>query len=228
MRSGSRSRTTVLPFPFAFVLTFVFSLAFSLLSAFLSSFASAFAFAFVPMGGSARGTRLVGRIPRSPRMWGLVGIIATALRCPLWSPPTWLLGIAFLSLSLLPLNQRWADESVLETAFVAISFGAIAVFPVPEAVTSWGIADFGSGWLLGSGTRLASSFWFIVVRSFAFALVLTLPFVAMGFDEKVGIGIVDLSLGCFIIHTNIFLDALAVKVLVDVLKQGLAGVLDLA
>ena len=77
MRSGSRSRTTVLPFPFAFVLTFVFSLAFSLLSAFLSSFSSAFAFAFVPMGGSARGTRLVGRIPRSPRMWGLVGIIAS-------------------------------------------------------------------------------------------------------------------------------------------------------
>ena len=148
----------------------------------------------------------------------------------MWSPPTWLLRIASLSLSLSPLNQYWADESVLETAFVAISFGAIAVFPVPEAVTSWGIADFRSGWLLGSGTRLASSFWFIVVRSFAFALVFTLPFVfvAMGFDKKVGIGIVDLSLGCFIIHSNIFLDALAVKVLVDVLKQGLAGILDLA
>ena len=156
--SGSRSRASTLPFSFAFVFAFSFSLAFSLLSAFLSSFASAFAFAFVPVGGSARGTRLVGRIPRSPRMWGLVGIIATALRCPLWSPPTWLLGIAFLSLSLLPLNQCWADESVLETAFVAISFGAIAVFPIFEAVTSRGIADFRCGWLFGSGTRLASSF----------------------------------------------------------------------
>ena len=135
----------------------------------------------------------------------------------MWSHPTWLLRIAFLSLSLTSLNQYGTDESVLQTAFVAISFSAIAVFPIFEAVTSRGIAHFRSGWLFGSGTRLASSFWFMVVRSFAFALVFTLSFVALGFDEKVGIGIVDLSLGCFIVHTNIFLYALAIQVLVDVL-----------
>ena len=67
LRSGSRSRTSVLSFSFAFVFAFFFSLAFSLLTAFLSSSASAFTFAFVPMGGSTRGTRLVGRIPRTLR-----------------------------------------------------------------------------------------------------------------------------------------------------------------